>query len=127
MSVSPSPRVRRTGTVIRRRRRKRYIGRRISRLLLYTAVVAVALWIGSAFVCGILRPLRLVSVEKREMARIVSDYKALKKQNQALERQLRYLKTPEGIAQEARKQGFVKPGEISLVLPDEETSAPSDR
>ncbi len=120
MSVSPSPRTRTRGrTVIRRRRRRWYARKSFARLLLAILVAAVALWLDSSFVSKILRPFRLVSVEKREHARIVGDYQALKKQNAALRRQLHYLQTPEGIAQEARKQGYVKPGEVSIVLPEE--------
>lgn len=124
MSVSHSPRVRpKAGTVVRRKRRW-YARATFARWMLGVIVAAVALLIGCSAACKIARPFQLVGTEKREKARVVNDYKALKKQNQELERQLHYLKTPEGIAQEARKQGFVKPGEVSLVIPDEKAPGP---
>lgn len=93
--------------------------------LIRIAVVAVALVLGTFVVCKVLRPIRLVGNERRAKAKVVSDYNGLRKQNDELRRRVAYLKTPEGIAQEARKQGFVKPGEISLVIP--EHSSPAKR
>lgn len=119
MSGTQSPRVRpKAEPVVRRRRRKSFSSAKASRWLVRIVVVTVALALGCSVGCKILRPFRLVGDEKRQKAQIVSDYVTLKKQNQQLQWQLHYLKTPEGIAQEARKQGFVKPGEISLVIPE---------
>lgn len=127
MSVTQSPRIRPRVEPITRRKRRRPIPRKkLGRWALRCIVVAVALVIGSSVVCKILRPFQLVGDEKRQKAQVVSEYRALKKQNQELQRQLNYLKTPDGIAQEARKQGFVKPGEVSLVIPDEEPAANTD-
>ena len=75
--------------------------------------------LGSSGICKILRPIRLVGNERRAKAKVVSDYNGITNQNDELRRRVAYLKTPEGIAQEARKQGFVKPGEISLVIPED--------
>ena len=119
MSVSHSPKHTRQTRVVRRKRRPWFAKKHVTRLLLRTVVVGVALVLGFSVVNKIFRPIHLVSVEKREKARVVRDYLALKKQNQDLRRQLHYLQTPEGIAQEARKQGYVKPGEISLVIPEQ--------
>jgi len=120
MSVYHSPRVRtRAGTVTRRRRRRWFSRALVARWLLAGVVVTVALVIGCSVVSKILRPIRLVGDEKRKRATVVSNYLALRRQNQDLRRQLHYLQTPDGIAQEARKQGFVKPGEISLVISED--------
>lgn len=81
-------------------------------------VVMVALSLGTLIVWRGTRGLRLVSHEQREKDRIVAEYSSLRKQNDDLRRQLRYLRTPQGVAHQARKQGFVKPGEISLVIPE---------
>lgn len=127
MSVSPSPRVRsKDAPAVRRRRHSWFTKARVARWLRRGVVVAVALTLGCSVASKILRPIRLVGTEKRERARVVSDYFALRKQNEDLRRQLHYLQTNEGIAQEARKQGFVKPGEVSLVIPeDSQTSKPN--
>lgn len=121
MSVSHSPKVRtRAKSATPNKRRRWFTKGRASRWLSKGAIIMVALWLGCSVVCKIARPIRLVDTEKREKAKVVSDYLALKKQNQDLQRQLHYLQTPDGVAQEARKQGFVKPGEVSLVIPEED-------
>jgi len=118
VSISSQTRVRyRTGAPVRRKRRL-LSKRAFMRLLTTTLVVGVALAIGTWLVGGVLRPIRLVTSEQRERDRVVAEYKSLRKHNEDLRRQLRYLQTPRGIEQEARKLGFVRPGEIALVIPD---------
>ncbi len=82
------------------------------------AVVAVALAIGMWLVGKVLRPIRLVSNEQRERDRVVAEYKGLARENQDLRRQLHDLQTPRGVEREARKLGFVMPGEITVVVPE---------
>jgi len=65
------------------------------------------------------RSFRLLGNESSETRRLGSELANLKKQNAEMERQINYLKTPQGAAQAARKLGYVKPGEISLVLPSD--------
>lgn len=114
------PNRRSTGRTYRMKRRRRPAARiPLKPWIIRIAVVAAALVIGSSVFGKIIHPIKLVRNERRENARIISSYNSLKKQNADLRRRLAYLKTPEGIAQEARKQGFVKPGEVSLVIPDE--------
>jgi cell division protein FtsB len=93
-------------------------------ILVKVLVVVVALTIGTWLVYKVLRPIRLFDNEQRQKARIVAEYKSLRTQNDDLRRQLAYIKTSRGIAQAARKQGFVKPGEISLVIPERESNPP---
>ena len=127
MSVSHSERIRnKTGAPVRRRRRflfKRVLVPMFARVL----IVAVALTIGTALVYKVLRPIRLVGNEQREKDRIVAEYESLRKQNDDLRRQLVYIRTSRGIAAEARKCGFVKPGEISLVIPEQQQSPKPSR
>ena len=52
------------------------------------------------------------------MRKIESELKKLEKENADLMRRLEHLNTPQGIAQAARQLGWVKPGEITLVIPD---------
>lgn len=122
MSVSGSSRVRKSyrAPVTGRRRRRGFRVRKslIAKLL----VVAVAFAIGCALVGRVWRATSLAGREQRQRDQIVAEYKSLHKQNDDLHRRLRYLQTPDGIAREARKHGFVKPGEISLVITDDPAS-----
>jgi len=121
VSVSHPARTR-NRTVAPRRRRRR-LSKALASVLAGALVVAVALAIGTWLVGRVLRPIRLFSNEQREKDRIVAEYKSLRKQNDDLRRQLIYIRTSQGIAQEARKHGFVKPGEISLVIPEPQPKA----
>lgn len=127
MSVSHSPRIgNKTGAPGRRRRRslfKRVLVPIFARVL----IVGVALTIGTGLVYKVLRPIRLFDKEQREKDRIVARYTSLRKQNDALRRQLIYIRTSRGAAQEARKHGFVKPGEISLVIPEQQPAPKPNR
>lgn len=83
-------------------------------------VCVVALLVGGALLFNkIKRPIALLHNERRERDRVVAEYNSLRDENEKLRRQLAYIKTSRGITQAARKQGFVKPGEISLVIPEE--------
>lgn len=123
MSVSDSSRVRNRPRAPIKRRKRPLLRRASLAVLTKIVVVAVALALGTGLVCRVLRPVRLVGNEQREKDKIVAEYKSLRNQNDDLRRQLRYLQTKDGVAQEARKHGFVKPGEISLVItePDHQT------
>ncbi len=84
-----------------------------------TAVCVVGAFILVAVTAKIVRPFNLLSRESRETQRCANQLEALKKENSDLERQIKYLQTSRGAAQAARKLGYVKPGEITLVLPPE--------
>lgn len=101
----------------RRRRPRRSVWRRIVwPLIKPTAIVAFAI-----FVLGkIARPFRLYDQEYSETRQIALELESLRKENASLERQIKHLKTTEGAAQAARKLGWVKPGEITLVIPQDD-------
>lgn len=120
MSVSNSPRIRNRARTPIRRRKHTFARKVLMPLFAKFAVVAVALVVGTAIMGKVMRPIRLVSNEQRQKNHIVAEYKSLRAQNENLRRQLHYLQTPEGIVREARKHGFVKPGEVSLVITDSE-------
>ncbi|MGC8863121.1 MAG: FtsB family cell division protein [Armatimonadota bacterium] len=120
MSVQTLP----TGTVERRpprrRLRRKSVWRRIAwPAAKYSAVAATIFMLGQIVAGNVARPLKLLRSESRESRLIAAEIESLRKQNAALERQLAYLKTRRGMAQAARKLGYVKPGEILLVLPAE--------
>ena len=68
---------------------------------------------------GAWRPVKLYSRESHETKILAEKVADLKKENADLQRRISYLKTEEGSAQAARKIGWVKPGEITLVLPED--------
>ncbi len=116
MSVPESTRVRNTPRV---RRPKRPLMKKRNAVLRKIFIVVIAAVISTGLGYRVLRPFRLVNREQRERQRVIAEYKSLRQQNDALRRQLQYLQTKEGVAQEARKHGFVKPGEVSLVIPED--------
>ena len=102
-----------------RRRQKRSLWRdTIWPLIKLLSVAVVAIVLGVMVGNKILRPFELCSRESRETRQLAAQMEALKNQNTILERQIRFLKTPRGSAEAARKLGWVKPGEITLVLPE---------
>jgi cell division protein FtsB len=100
----------------RRRRPKRSIWRKtVWPLMKIVAIGAVTVFVLNK----VAKPFRLYDREYRETRQIALELDSLQKENIALSRQIKYLKTKKGAAQSARKLGWVKPGEITLVLPPE--------
>jgi len=87
-------------------------------------VVVLAAMIGVAVAEKIARPFQLRGAEDRELQRVQSELTMLRKENTDLDRRLRYLKSKAGIASIARKLGYVKPGEIWLVILEDEPESP---
>ena len=96
------------------------------RLLILVGFAGV---VGTAVAGKIVRPFQLCGAEGREERRVASELEALRKENVALERKIEYVNTPRGVAEAARKLGYVKPGEVMLVVPEEESDgqAPNQR
>lgn len=63
-----------------------------------------------------IRPYREARAQQRQLADTQRQIAALDVQNDALKRRIAYLKTPDGVTHEARKMGYLKPGEIPLVF-----------
>ena len=107
------------GAPVRGRRRRRSIWRRTIWPLLKLAVfVVIVAALANAAVYRVGRPLRLLSREYRETRKLESQVAALRRENVSLERRIKHLQTPQGAAVAARKLGYVKPGEVTLVLPN---------
>jgi cell division protein FtsB len=103
----------------RRIRPKRSVWRRtIWHILKYGTFFSVILVIVVTVTVNIARHFRLLSAESLEVRKARQELASLKKENAELERRIAYLKTPRGRAQAARKLGYVKPGEIIIVLPE---------
>ena len=123
MSVQAPPRRVIERTPPRRRVRRRSVWNVIVwPVVKYGALAAVIVSLAVVVAVRVARPLKLLNRESRETARIAADLESLKKENEALDRRIKYLQTPRGAAQAARKLGYVKPGEIMLVLPPEPPS-----
>lgn len=83
----------------------------------FSVVVVLVAVVVNAAVCKIARPFHLLSSECREKQRIAAQLETVRAENRAIDRRTKYLQTPQGAAQAARKLGYVKPGEITLILP----------
>lgn len=116
MSINAAARTKPERIAPRRRRPRRSVWRRVVWPLIKTTAIVVFV----VFIMGkIARPFRLYDREYSETKRIALELESLRKENASLERQIKNLKTPEGAAQAARKLGWVKPGEITLVIPQD--------
>ncbi len=126
MSVQAPPRKNVERIPPRRRTVKRSVWRRtIWPLVKFLALVALVVLAAQAVIGKALRPVNLLQREYSETRRVKAELAALKEQNAELERQIKYLRTSRGTEQAARKLGYVKPGEIPLVLPNEPVKQPN--
>jgi hypothetical protein len=64
------------------------------------------------------RPYREAGAESTRLMATRRQIAALQAHNDTLRRQIAYLKTPEGITEEAHRLGYMRPGERPLVLLD---------
>lgn len=69
-----------------------------------------------------IRPIDLLCEGKSEVRRMEAQYAKDKAENAALRRKRRYLLTPSGSEAEARKLGYVRPGEVSVIIEDKKTA-----
>lgn len=103
-----------------KRKRRRTLWHTTIRPLL-TALVVVAFAVASVSVVSqhFTNPIKQGNQQsqliKKEEANLTADQRQIRE----FKRQIRYSKTPEGAAQAARKLGWVKPGEVIIILPDE--------
>lgn len=109
-----------------RRSRTRTLAKRLERAIRVGALITVAvlgLWIISTSSKKVARPFNLYISEASENQRIEQQISELKAENEAMRRRIDYLKTPAGSESEARALGWVREGEVSLVVipPEEET------
>ena len=69
------------------------------------------------------RPYREARGQVRQLTDTERQISAVDQENAALRRRIAYLKTPDGVASEARRLGYLRPGERPIVL--EATVAPT--
>ncbi len=106
-----------------RRRRKRSVWRK-------TIIPIIGAFLAVMFVVAcinkVVRPFKLYSREYQATEELRRQYESCKRENVTLQRRIKYLKTQTGAAQAARELGWVKPGEITLVLPPEKGNTPQE-
>lgn len=80
------------------------------RILLYLAAAAALVWL----TCAALRPYLLDRDEVAEIRRLSAEVAAAEAENEALRRRIGVLRTPKGVEVEARRHGWVQPGEVLI-------------
>ncbi len=87
-----------------------------ARYTLLAGVIVVTVFLAFGLVAKAVRPYREAGIQSAQLAETRSESDALAAENTVLARRIAYLKTPDGIASEARKMGFLRPGEIPIVV-----------
>lgn len=108
----------------RRQARRKKVGwkrpRRIfslwARVGMAVAVIVVSIFLAINLIAKAARPYREAGIQKSQLSATVQRSDALATENAALARRIMYLKSPQGIASEARKMGYLRPGEIPMVV-----------
>ncbi len=107
-------------SIHRPKKRGRRTARRIlglwARLALLTLAVGVLAVAAFGLAAKAVKPYREAQRQTRQLARAQSEASALDSENDALRQRIAYLKTPQGQMEEARKMGYVRPGEIPFVV-----------
>jgi cell division protein FtsB len=81
-------------------------------------LLIICLVVGSIymFLDKLSRPYRISHGEVRAIAEVKNEIKAEEAQNRALKKNIEFLKTDKGREVEARRLGWVKPGEVAIVV-----------
>lgn len=105
----------------RRRPRKTVWRRTVWPLVKLILIVTVVVIVGDIVATKVVRPFKLYSREYRETQQLSAEIEQLRNENAALDRRIKHLQTPRGVSRAARELGYVKPGEITLILPEDES------
>ena len=87
-----------------------------ARLTLSVAIIAVSIFLAACLVAKAIKPYQEAGRQKVQLAQTLQQSDALAMQNVQLERRVMYLKTAGGIASEARRMGYLRPGEYPIVV-----------
>lgn len=87
-----------------------------ARVALLFCFLGVLVFLAVALVAKAVRPYREARAQSVQLARTQAESSALAAQNALLQRHITYLKTSDGVASEARKMGYLRPGEIPIVV-----------
>jgi cell division protein FtsB len=110
----------------RKRRKKRVLGL-FPRIMMVAFTLAFTIIVCAALGSKIVQPYQMSRDQAQRMAVLNTQLADTNAQNATLERQTAYLQRSDGIEAEARDKGYLKPGEISLVIenPPAVTAAPA--
>ena len=97
-------------------KRPRHIPGLWARLALSVAVIGVSVFFAVCLVAKAIKPYQEIRHQRTQLAATLSQSDALASQNAQLERRIAYLKTGDGVASEARKMGYLRPGEYPIVV-----------
>ena len=114
MTDKPAARRRRPRTP-RLKRPPRILGM-WARASLSVAVIAVSLFLAVCLVLKAAKPYQEASRQRVQLAEAQRQSAAIAVQNTQIERRIAYLKTPDGVASEARRMGYLRPGEYPIVV-----------
>jgi cell division protein FtsB len=105
----------------RRRAGKRRQPKRIyslwARLGFLVFVVGLLCAAAVGLIAKAIRPYQELSVQSKQLKVTEKQITDLDKQNANLQRRIDALQTPDGVATQARTMGFVKKGEVPIVMP----------
>ena len=87
-----------------------------ARVALLVGIIAVSVFFAICLVAKAVKPYQEASRQKVQLAETLQQSDALAAQNVQLERRVAYLKTAGGIASEARRMGYLRPGEYPIVV-----------
>ena len=108
------------GTAARAKRTRRRRPRRIlglwARLALLTVFIGMLTAVAAALVAKAIRPYREASIQSSLLADSNRQIQNIDAENASLRRRISYLQTSEGEMSEARKMGYLRPGEIPIVV-----------
>ncbi|MGQ9581710.1 MAG: FtsB family cell division protein, partial [Armatimonadota bacterium] len=108
----------------KRFKNSRVVVRQVIKNMLVGALICA---IGWGVISKLARSVGLLRDQLRESRRLSAELKSLKAENKELQRRLKYIRTPHGAAEAARKLGYVRPGEVLLVLPPDFAFSDGDR
>ena len=87
-----------------------------ARLILSAAVIAVSVFLAVCLVLKAVKPYREASRQRVQLADTERQSGEIAAENAQLVRRIAYLRTPGGVASEARRMGYLRPGEYPIVV-----------
>ncbi len=87
-----------------------------ARVALLVAVIAVSVFVAVGIILKAVKPYQEASRQRVQLAQTQRQSERVAAQNTQLERRIAYLKTPDGVASEARRLGYLRPGEYPIVV-----------
>ncbi len=107
---------------IRRRRKRSFIRSTVKPLVFVMVCTAMAYFAVTIVWQNISSPVSEYLTQNAEVKNAEAELAQARRENREIERQIRFNQSPEGAAQAARKLGWVKKGEIVIVLPNEKAA-----